>query len=115
MQTHDTQIVMRIQNLLTQLPTIAVLLVGFYVCWASRKQHREVATLTAVALGLLLLAVIGLRILPYLAARQEAKDVDEVLWRMFISSLMSNAMTATGLALLLGAVFGWRRTDRRRK
>jgi predicted solute-binding protein len=115
MPAHDTYFVMRIQNVLTQIPTISAVLVGFYVSWISRRRHPQVATLTALALGLILVAVIGMRIMPYLAARQEADDVNEVMWRMFVISLVGNATTATGLVLLLWAAFGWRRPDNKRK
>ncbi len=110
MHPQDNYFVMRVQNVLTQLPTITVLLVGFYICWVGRRRERQVAAVTAIALGLLLAAVIGMRIMPQLAALQEARDVEEVLWRMFVIGIVSNALTATGLAFLLWAAFGWRRT-----
>jgi cytochrome bd-type quinol oxidase subunit 2 len=115
MQPNDTNFVMRVQNVLTQLPTILVILVGFYVCWVDRRRHPQVATVTAIALAVLLVAVIAMRILPYLAARQVANDMEEVLWRIFVIGVVNNTLTATGLALLLWATFGWRRAEKRRK
>jgi hypothetical protein len=100
---------MRVQNVLTQVPTLLVILAGFYVSWRGRRRHPQVAAVTAIALGLLLVAMIGARILPHLAARQEARDVEEVLWRMFVIGIVSNALTASSFALLLWAAFGWRR------
>ncbi len=112
---HNPDRIVMFQNILSQLPTISVVVVGFYGSWVVRKRHPQVAALTATALGLILLAVIGMRIMPYLAVRQEATNVEDVLWRMFVNSVVSNAMTATGLALLLWAAFGWRRPENKRK
>jgi hypothetical protein len=112
---HNPDRLVMFQNVLSQLPTVSVVLVGFYVSWVGRRRHPQVAKLTATALGFILVAVIGMRLLPNLTVRQEATNLEDVLWRMFVDSVVSNAMTATGLALLLWAAFGWRRPENKRK
>ena len=111
----NTDRIVMFQNILSQLPTISVILVGFYVSWVGRSRHPQVSKVTATALGLILTAVVGLRIMPYLTVRQEARNLEDVLWRMFVDSVVSNAVTATGLALLIWAAFGWRRSEDRRR
>ncbi len=107
---HDSYRVVTIQNVLTQLPTISVVVVGLYACWIRRKRHPRVAGLTACGLVLLLIASVGLRILPNLFARREATNVEDVLWTMFVNAVVANALTAAGVGLLLWAAFGWRGT-----
>jgi hypothetical protein len=114
MNPQDSDFVMRLQSISTQMPTILVILAGFYVSWASRRRHPQVAAVTAAGMGFLLVALIGSRIMPYLAAMQEARDVNDVLWRMFVIGIVSNGLSATGIVLLLWAVFGWRRPDKDR-
>jgi hypothetical protein len=107
---HDSYRVVTIQNVLTQVPTISVVVVGLYVSWIHRKRHPRVAGLTTGGLGHLLVASIGLRILPNLFARREATNVEDVLWTMFVNAVVANNLTAAGVGLLLWAAFGWRGT-----
>ncbi len=107
---HDSYRVVTLQNILTQVPIISVVILGFYVSWVRKARHPEVSSVTMWALGLILFAAVVLRLLPSLVVRQAAGNVEDVLWNMFLNAVLSNILTAIGLGLLLWAAFGWRAT-----
>jgi hypothetical protein len=95
-----------------QLPVVLVLLIGFILALVRRPQHPKAATLAAVGCGVLLLNLLAgyyveTTVVPSLVGGGTSiAEVGRIV--MFIGIARSVVM-ATGLGLLIGAIFAGRR------
>jgi hypothetical protein len=96
------------QNVLSHVPMVVVLIVGWYVAWARRRRHPEASLLAAIALGLFLFAALEEAMRPSVVAQLKPADVDELVSTIKLHGLMNRTIVAAAVVLLLWAAFGWR-------
>lgn len=99
---------------LAQLPVYLVLLAGLFLAGFTWRKHPRVSMLAMAGIGLILLTTLvstflGARLPVYLHTRGlPARLMGTVL---LVVNLARSLLTAAGLALVLWALFGWRREN----
>ncbi len=100
--------------LLAQLPVYLVLLVGIILAAVTWQKHPRVSLLATGGLGLILLTALvsnffGSNLPLYLHIRGLPARLMGVV--LLVVNLARSLLTAAGWALVLWAIFGWRRDN----
>ena len=97
--------------LITQLPTLIVLIVAVIIAIARQKKHPQVSTLVTIFAVTEILLIVGgtvlQTVLPVLL-RQDGQSISSIGAAFAVIGIGRSLIGAVTLALLLWAAFGWR-------
>lgn len=99
-------------QLVVQIPLIGIYIGGLVVAVVTWRRHPRVSLLTTIALGILLVNLIGgtfvTSLVPLLMTRG-AWSASEVGSIFGVYGVLSALLTTIAFGLLLWAIFGWRK------